>query len=50
MEFLRTRTLAYLIGAFEFADNFRLNLVDKFLPYERQENDSWKQLEGKVRP
>jgi hypothetical protein len=28
MDFWRTRGLAYFIGAFEFADNVRLNILD----------------------
>lgn len=48
MDFLRTRTLAYLIGAVEFADNIRLNILDTLIPFEPRAASSWKNLEGKA--
>lgn len=50
MEFLRDRGFAYAIGALEFADNIRLNVIDRLLPYYsphhiKKNADS---LEGKV--
>ena len=50
MDFLRDRGFAYAIGAVEFADNIRLNVLDRFLPYQspfhiKNNADS---LEGKV--
>lgn len=51
MEFLRDRGFAYAIGAVEFLDNVRLNVLDKLLPYQslhhiRKSADS---LGGKVK-
>ncbi|BDA46407.1 probable retinol dehydrogenase 11 [Coccomyxa sp. Obi] len=48
MDFLRTRTLAYLIGAVEFADNIRLNVLDALITFEPRGASSWKNLEGKT--
>ena len=48
MDFFRTRTLAYLLGAVEFADNIRLNIVDGFFPFKPHNASSWSQLEGKA--
>ena len=50
MDFLRDRGFAYVIGAVEFADNIRLNVLDHVFPYQspchiRNNADS---LEGKV--
>lgn len=48
MDFFRSRTLAYLLGAVEFADNIRLNIVDGFFPLKPHNASSWSQLEGKA--
>ncbi len=48
MEFLRTRSTAYLIGAVEFADNIRLNILDTLHPFKPSNSSSWSLLEGKA--
>lgn len=48
MDFLRTRTLAYLIGAVEFADNIRLNVLDSLITFEPRAASSWNNLDGKA--
>lgn len=48
MDFLGTRALAYFIGAFEFGDNIRINVLDRLRPYTPQIDLSWERLQGKV--
>ena len=48
MDYFRTRTLAYLIGAVEFADNIRLNILDGVVSSKSRDASSWSQLEGKA--
>jgi len=50
MEFLRERGFAYAIGAVEFLDNVRLNVLDGLLPYQSPHHISKNadSLEGKV--
>ena len=50
MDFLRDRGFAYAIGAIEFADNIRLNILDKLLPYGSPHHviENAESLEGKV--
>ena len=50
MDSLRRRCYAYILGASEFADNIRLNIVDRLRPYETSLDISRnaKDLQGKV--
>jgi len=50
MDFFRTRTLTYMIGAAEFAENIRLNILDTVFPsfHKTRDHSSWNQLNGKV--
>lgn len=50
MECLRDRGFAYAIGAVEFLDNVRLNILDAWLPYQSPHHISKNadSLEGKV--
>lgn len=50
MDFIRTRGFAYAIGAVEFADNIRINIIDRLLYYRSPHHISTNadDLEGKV--
>ena len=49
MDFWRTRGLAYFIGAFEFVDNVRLNILDALhLSKTEQLNSRGSTFSGRV--
>lgn len=49
MEFWRLRGLAYIVGAYELADNVRLNLLDA-LHFPQADQIGSSSLRGKVSP